>query len=105
MSNFADKGNFHTHANLTQTLCKIVEQHYTAVNTVEGQPPQALPHFMSEALHMICSNVSSVVNGNANSQDNWKGIAEYAVQVVKILEAVELQQKAAAQESSEEPQQ
>ena len=99
-------GDYHTLANLTQTLNKIINQHYTAVKSVEGQPPQQLPHFMAESLHMICQKIARAVNGDPGHIDSWEDIAGYSLRVVEILkkqEAAALQQALAAKKEAEEP--
>lgn len=40
----------------------------------------------SEALHMICSKLARIANGDANHVDSWHDIAGYATLVVKELE-------------------
>jgi hypothetical protein len=78
-------GSFHTLANLSQTLMAVIQLHYASTHKVEGQGTQTLPHFMSEALHMICHKVSRIANGNPNYIDSWQDISGYAQRVVEIL--------------------
>lgn len=78
-------GNFHTQANLSQTLSKIVTQHYVSVRAVQGQPLPQVPNFMAESLHMICHKMARICNGNENHVDSWYDIAGYAQLVVNIL--------------------
>lgn len=73
-------GDFHTQANLSQTLKAIVNQHY---NSVHGE---AMPNFMAESLAMICHKIARIVNGNPIYADSWQDIAGYAQLVVNILE-------------------
>ena len=95
-------GNYHTLANLTQTLNKIINQHYTAVNSVEGQPAQQLPHFMAESLHMICQKIARAVNGDPSHIDSWEDIAGYSLRVVEILKAQEVLLEQQALEAKKE---
>jgi hypothetical protein len=85
-----DYGNFHTLANLSQTLNSIIAQHY---NNVQQQEFTPMPHFMAEALQMICHKISRIVNGNIYYDDSWKDIAGYAQLVVDILEKAQTAEK------------
>lgn len=85
-------GSFHTHANLTQTLTKIINQHYANMHTQEGGTVAQLPYFMEEAIHMICHKIGRIANGNPLYVDSWQDIAGYAQLVVSILEQAEQQQ-------------
>lgn len=73
-------GDFHTQANLSQTLKSIVNQHYASVHG------EAMPNFMAEALAMICHKVARIANGNPLYADSWVDIAGYAQLVVDILD-------------------
>jgi hypothetical protein len=95
-------GNYHTLSNLTQTLNKIINQHYAAVRQVEGQPPAQLPHFMAESLHMICQKIARAVNGDPTHIDSWDDIAGYSLRVVEILKAQEAFKEAQAKKESQE---
>lgn len=86
-------GTFHPHANLTQSLNKIVQKHFKDVNRTEKIPDPALPDFMSEALHMIISNMSGVANGNPYQKKHWQNMAMYSQIVVNILEKIEKEQQ------------
>lgn len=89
-------GNYHTLANLSQTLNKIINQHYTAVHSVEGQPAPQLPNFMAESVQMICQKIARIANGNIQHIDSWEDIAGYALRVVEILQEHERAQVEAA---------
>lgn len=96
-------GNFHTHANLSQTLSTIAKQHYSAVRAVPGQPAPQLPNFMAEALHMICHKLARICNGDPNHVDSWHDIAGYSQLVVQILtEQQQLAEKAAKDKAMQE---
>ena len=73
-------GDFHTHANLSQTLKAIITQHYYSIHK------QAMPSFMAESLAMICHKIARIVNGNPMYSDSWLDIAGYAQLVVGILD-------------------
>ena len=88
-------GNFHTQANLTQALVAIISQHYASTHKTEKDSSIAImPHFMQEAVHMICHKLARIANGNPYHTDSWLDIAGYSTLVVDILE----QAKAITQE-------
>lgn len=72
-------GNFHTQANLSQTLKSIINQHYVSVHK------EVMPNFMAEALSMICHKIARIANGNPTYVDSWQDIAGYSQLVVDIL--------------------
>jgi len=74
-------GDFHTQANLSQTLNAIVNQHYNSVHS-----DKQMPQFMLEAIHMICHKLARIANGNPYYVDSWQDIAGYSQLVVEILE-------------------
>jgi hypothetical protein len=80
-------GNFHTQANLTQTLMSIITQHYTSTHRDGGDVAPPLPHFMMESIHMICHKLARIANGNPYYADSWHDIGGYSQLVVEILEA------------------
>ncbi len=88
----AQYGNFHTQANITQTLNAIFMQHYNSVNSAEGKQPEPLPNFMLEALHMIFHKIGRIANGNPYNADSWHDIAGYAELVVEIIEEAQKRQ-------------
>lgn len=98
-------GNFHTQANLTQTLVAIITQHYASTRKTEQKDATAvMPHFMQEAIHMICHKLARIANGNPYYPDSWTDISGYATLVVNILEqarAVSEEQVAKAKEQLE----
>lgn len=73
-------GDFHTQANLSQTLKSIITQHYVSVHG------ESMPNFMAESLAMICHKIARIANGNPTYADSWVDIAGYAQLVVDILE-------------------
>jgi hypothetical protein len=79
-------GNFHTQANLTQTLTAIIDQHYNSVHRDEDGVINPLPHFMKESIHMICHKLARIANGNPYYEDSWHDIGGYSQLVVQILE-------------------
>ena len=89
-------GSFHTHANLTQTLEKIILQHYAQTHANEEGKYRPMPEFMLEAIHMICHKLARIANGDPMYDDSWVDISGYATLVVDILK-----ENQAAQEASE----
>lgn len=89
-------GNFHTQANLAQTLTAIIAQHYMSVHKESNQP---LPHFMAEAIHMICHKLARIVNGNPFYSDSWHDIGGYSQLVVQILEEAQRNEAIAAEKA------
>lgn len=73
-------GDFHTQANLSQTLKAIVMQHYVNIHN------ESMPNFMAESLAMICHKIARIVNGNPMYKDSWVDIAGYSQLVVDILD-------------------
>lgn len=74
-------GDFHTLANLSQTLMAVFTKHYVSLH-----PDQSLPGFMVEAVHMICHKLARIANGNPYHLDSWQDIAGYSQLVVDLLE-------------------
>lgn len=88
MSNLTQRnnyGNFHTQANLSQTLYGIIIQHYASTHKTEDSNTSHLPNFMSEALHMICIKIAQITNGNPSHIPSWEGVAEYAQLAADVL--------------------
>ena len=79
-------GDFHTSANLTQTLNAIITQHYYSVHSTKTTQAPPLPHFMAEAIHMICHKLARIANGDPHYVDSWHDIGGYTQLVVNILE-------------------
>lgn len=88
-------GDFHTQANLSQTLKSIINQHYTTVHN------EAMPNFMAESMAMICHKIARIANGNPLYTDSWVDISGYAQLVVDILEKAKLQNKPEVTEGEE----
>lgn len=78
-------GDFHTQANLTQTLETIIVQHYNSIHADAEGKVTPLPHFMAEAIHMICHKLARIANGNPYYDDSWHDIGGYSELVVEIL--------------------
>jgi hypothetical protein len=78
-------GNYHTMANLSQTLYSILVQHYSTIHAAEDGTVQQLPNFMTESLQMICRKMARIANGNIYHVDSWDDIAGYATLVSNIL--------------------
>jgi hypothetical protein len=76
-------GDFHTQANLSQTLKSIITQHYYSVHG------KALPSFMAESLAMICHKIARIVNGNPMYKDSWVDVCGYSQLVIDILNKAE----------------
>ena len=91
-------GEFHTQANLSQTLKTIITHHYNSVHTDAQGKVETMPHFMQESLHMICHKLARIANGNVYYVDSWQDIAGYAQLVVDILEKANAKQEAAQQD-------
>lgn len=87
-------GSFHTFANLSQTLYRIIMQHYNSTHVNENNEVAQMPHFMAEALHMICHKISRIANGNPYYDDSWQDIAGYATLVANILQEAKAAQEA-----------
>ena len=95
-------GDFHTQANLTQTLNAIVTEHFRVTHQNEEEQKKVLPNFMAEAIHMILSNISNVANGDPLHKAHWKNAAAYCQVVINILEKVEKEQDLMAQKALQE---
>ena len=52
---------------------------------IRDRRPDLMPD-QEEALHMICSKISRIVNGDFNHIDSWRDIAGYATLVADRLE-------------------
>lgn len=46
--------------------------------TIEKYDVRGLPAYQKEALHMIATKISRVLNGDPNHADHWDDIAGYA---------------------------
>lgn len=94
-------GNFHTQANLAQTLNSIITQHYASIQGAENPQAGKMPHFMAEAVHMICHKLARIANGNPYYDDSWHDIAGYSQLVVDILRKHQEEQALAAKIAAE----
>lgn len=98
-------GNFHTHANLTQALTGVIQQHYTAVQAAKGEgQAQPMPQFVSEAIHMICRNLATVANHNIYDLQNWEEIAQYATLVENTIANAQAQAREVAEQAAKSQQ-
>lgn len=99
-------GNFHTFSNLAQTINKIIIQHFYSTHQTTDKEPVVLPHFMEEALHMICHKLARISNGNPYYEDSWRDIAGYATLVADILLKAQAEAQVAklTEKTVEEPQ-
>lgn len=52
---------------------------------IRDRRPDLMPD-QDEALNMICSKISRIVNGDPNHLDSWRDIAGYATLVAERLE-------------------
>lgn len=68
-------GSFEDVAMMTQDFIEVMKKH-----GFDGMPK---PH--KEAMHMICSKMARLVNGDCNHIDSWHDIAGYATLVEEIL--------------------
>ena len=72
-------GPFSGHAEVTQRLKKVIENHL-------GNSKTILSNVHQEALDMICHKIGRIVNGDPNYADSWVDIAGYAQLVVDKIE-------------------
>jgi hypothetical protein len=77
-SRAADYGLFVDNARLAQKLKSVITDHAHEAGTVMGEDQW-------EALEMIATKLSRIVNGNPNKIDNWDDIAGYATLVADRL--------------------
>lgn len=68
-------GGFVSRSNVTMSLKRIIYQH-----------ERKLADDQIEALHMICSKIGRILNGDPNYADSWEDIAGYAKLVADRLE-------------------
>lgn len=68
-------GSFEDVASVTQDLLSVLKR-----TGLESLPK---PH--KEALHMICSKMARIVNGDHNHSDSWHDIAGYATLIDEML--------------------
>lgn len=80
-------GSFHTFANLSQTLYRIITQHYNSTHRKDNNEVDEMPYFMAESIQMICHKLSRIANGNPYHEDSWHDIAGYATLVFDILQS------------------
>jgi hypothetical protein len=73
-----DYGLFVDNARLAQKLKSVITDHAHEAGTVMGEDQW-------EALEMIATKLSRIVNGNPNKIDNWDDIAGYATLVADRL--------------------
>lgn len=71
-------GTFFTQGLITQDLKRMIRRYANQVGT-EMAPDQW------EALDMICSKISRIVNGDPDYDDSWVDIAGYAQLIVNRL--------------------
>ena len=50
-----------------------------------GKNAHMLPYAHEEALHMICSKIARIVNGNCNHKDSWHDIGGYAKLIENLI--------------------
>jgi hypothetical protein len=93
-------GNFHTHANLTQTLDTIITQHFNDIRATSAAATPKLPQFMAEAVHMICYNLAGAINGNPFEAESWQSIAEYSLATVEIIKQAQATEEARKAEAA-----
>ena len=72
-------GPFSGHAEVTQRLKKVIENHL-------GNSKTIISNVHQEALDMICHKIGRIVNGDPNYADSWVDIAGYAQLVVDKIE-------------------
>ena len=70
-------GSFISVANTTGALMSVIK------NTKNGR---ILPHAHEEALHMICSKIARIVNGDYDFLDNWHDIGGYSKLIENLIE-------------------
>lgn len=69
-------GDFESVAETTRALMRILE---------DADRFNELSESQYEALHMICSKMARIVNGNPDYSDNWHDIAGYAKLVEDVI--------------------
>ena len=72
-------GDFETHSILSQTLNQVILKH---ASKHQKQPMQP---YMMEAIMMICHKLACITNGDPYYSDQWKSIADYATEVLELL--------------------
>ena len=72
-------GSFKDVADTTSKLMGVL------LNSKNGQ---ILPCAHQEALHMICSKMARIVNGDCNYKDNWHDIGGYAKLIENLIDGV-----------------
>lgn len=70
-------GDFTHVANTTGQLMSIIR------NSKNGQ---TMPYAHDEALHMICSKIARIVNGDFNHKDSWHDIGGYAKLIENLID-------------------
>lgn len=70
-------GSFLSVANTTGGLMGVL------LNSKNGQ---TMPYAHQEALHMICSKMARIVNGDFNHKDSWHDIGGYAKLIENLIE-------------------
>lgn len=71
-------GSFYTQGLITQDLKQVIRKYANAVGT-------EMDSDQWEALDMICSKISRIVNGDPDYDDSWVDIAGYAQLIVNRL--------------------
>ena len=94
-------GDFHTQANLTQTLNTIALEHFKSTHKSDKGKEVALPQFMAEALHMTLSNIAGAINGDPFYETHWRNAGEYSLVVANILRKAKKDKEAAKKEAVE----
>lgn len=69
-------GDFTSVANTTGQLMSVI------LNSRNGK---TLPYAHEEALHMICSKIARVMNGDINHKDSWHDIGGYAKLIEDLI--------------------
>jgi hypothetical protein len=72
-------GSFYTQGLITQDLKRMIRRYANEVDT-KMAPDQW------EALDMICSKISRIVNGDPDYDDSWVDIAGYAQLIARRLQ-------------------
>jgi hypothetical protein len=73
-------------ANTHGNFCDVSKTTQTLYNSLRGgQSFDKLSDSQREALHMCCSKLARIVNGNPNFKDHWDDIAGYTTLISKGL--------------------
>lgn len=76
--------SFLTQCNLSSVLHSICMQHHSSLKKDNPNVPD-LPHFVSESIHSICSDLAKIVNNNSINTDYWNSIQNTSSLVSTVI--------------------